>query len=261
MTPDKYVIVTRTEVNLTQYPLHAHPCWEILYYTKNSGVLLLEQGETIPFQEGTVICVPPYVGHGSRSEGIFENICVQELHFPEDLRNAEGASIGSGGCIVFRNTGVDLLNLFRLIFRTYVESVTDSTVRIQHLMVCVYDLLREQVQKPRSLDWQVEMLKNDILEHFTDPNYRSIDSRCSYRFSPGYIRSAFREQCQMTPNQYLGMLRLRNAAALLQTSGHSLSIAEIAYASGFSDPLYFSKCFRAMYHVSPQVYRETCNAE
>ena len=259
MLPDIYQYVTRTAANLSQFPLHAHPCWEVLYYTKNSGYLRLENEEAIPFQEGTVICVPPYLAHGSRSDGVFENICVQELHFPEQLRQAGTANLGSGGCIVFRDTGIDLLNLFRLVFRTFMDPAPSSAERVQHLMVCIYDILLEQCQDTRYIDLQVEKLKNDILEHFTDPGYRITNSLQDCTFSESYMRTAFRAQCQMTPVQYLRMLRLKNAAALLQSSGRNLSIAEIAYSSGFTDPLYFSKCFHRMYQVSPQTYRENCS--
>jgi signal transduction histidine kinase/ligand-binding sensor domain-containing protein/DNA-binding response OmpR family regulator len=47
-------------------------------------------------------------------------------------------------------------------------------------------------------------------------------------------------------------IRLRKAAVLLQSN--TLSISEVAYHVGFSDPGYFTKCFREMYSKSPSEY-------
>lgn len=261
MEKDTFIHVSRTGANLSQYPLHVHAYWEVLYYTKNTGFLRIEYEEPIPFQEGTVICVPPHIAHGSISDTVFENICVGERNFPSALYHASAAKLSSGGCIVFQNTGIDLLNLFRLVFRTFLESTSDPTLRIQHLMTCIYDILLEQCQSTCFIDLQVEKLRNEILEHFTDPQYRIADVLKTCTFSECYMRSAFRTQYQMTPVQYLRMLRLKNAASLLQSTRQDLSIAEIAYNSGFTDPLYFSKCFHQFYHVSPQAYRETYNEQ
>jgi AraC-like DNA-binding protein len=249
--------VSRTGAGIRFFRLHCHPCWEVLYYTKNAGVLRFgTNGEkTIPFREGTVICVPPLLEHGSAGEGVFENICVQELRFPQELGQAGAARSEDGGCIVFRDTGTDLLHLFQMVFRVYAKDPGASGCQIDHLMTCVYDVLIQLCRAPAA-DPQVERMKNSILEHFTDPAYRISDSLKKFPYSSAHIRNVFREQCGMTPVQYLRQTRLRHAAAVLETTSPSITVAEIAYGSGFSDPLYFSKCFRRTYSLSPQAYRE-----
>jgi signal transduction histidine kinase/ligand-binding sensor domain-containing protein/DNA-binding response OmpR family regulator len=47
-------------------------------------------------------------------------------------------------------------------------------------------------------------------------------------------------------------IRLRKAAVLLKSN--ALTISEVAYQVGFSDPGYFTKCFREMYSKSPSEY-------
>ena len=37
------------------------------------------------------------------------------------------------------------------------------------------------------------------------------------------------------------------------------SVSEVAYKVGFSDPGYFSRCFREQYHMSPAEYLKTHN--
>lgn len=258
MKPDCYTRVTRTSAGTRLYRQHCHADWEVLYYTKNSGYLRLGENmeEAVPFREGTLICVPPLLVHGSAGEGVFENICVQERHFPKDLIPAEGARTGPGGCVVFQNTGADLLYLFQMIFRTFVRSPGSAEARIDHLMTCVYDVLMEQCRMPAASSFPVERMKDAILEHFTDPSYRVTDSMGELLRSPASVRTAFREECGMTPVQYLRMIRLKHAASLLENAPSSVPVSEIAYSSGFSDPLYFSKCFRQTYGLSPQSFRE-----
>lgn len=258
MIPDTYARVSRTGADVRFFHLHCHPCWEVLYYTKNTGILRVgAKGErTIPFREGTVICVPPLLEHGSASEGVFENICVQELRFPQELKQAGAARTEDDGCIVFRDTGTDLLHLFQMVFRSNAKDPGASDRQIDHLMTCVYDVLLQLCRVPAAADRQVERMKDSILEHFTDPAYRISDSLNELPYSPARIRNAFRRQCGMTPVQYLRQTRLKHAASVLETAAPSITVAEIAYNSGFSDPLYFSKCFRQTYSLSPQAYRE-----
>ena len=51
------------------------------------------------------------------------------------------------------------------------------------------------------------------------------------------------------PTEFIRTIRLRRAAELLREG--RLSITEITYDTGFSSVSYFSRCFRAMYGVSP----------
>lgn len=57
----------------------------------------------------------------------------------------------------------------------------------------------------------------------------------------------------VTPADFLKEARLKHACQLLRTTTSSLS--EIAFACGFSDPKYFSKCFKASTGKTPTEYR------
>ena len=47
-----------------------------------------------------------------------------------------------------------------------------------------------------------------------------------------------------SPNEYLRVVRMKKAAELL-LSEDNLTVAEVSYKVGISDPFYFSKCFKA----------------
>lgn len=56
-----------------------------------------------------------------------------------------------------------------------------------------------------------------------------------------------------TPNEYIRVIRLRKAAELLKEGEKNVS--EVAYAVGFDNPYYFSKCFKEQFGMPPSHYR------
>ena len=63
----------------------------------------------------------------------------------------------------------------------------------------------------------------------------------------------------------LGVLALMAVATLwaqprydpeLLHKGEMITVAEVAYQCGFSDPLYFSRCFKQYFGMSPSQYQK-----
>ena len=57
-----------------------------------------------------------------------------------------------------------------------------------------------------------------------------------------------------SPIEFIRVMRLKRAAQYLRES--QLNVAEIAYRTGFNNPKYFSRYFKAEYGVSPSEYQE-----
>lgn len=62
-----------------------------------------------------------------------------------------------------------------------------------------------------------------------------------------------------TPNNYITEKRIDHAYKLLKENPE-LNISEIAYRCGFSDPKYFSRCFKKNIGRTPSEIREHNNA-
>lgn len=56
------------------------------------------------------------------------------------------------------------------------------------------------------------------------------------------------------PNEFIRLIRLKNAAKLL--SARNYSISEIGYMAGFSSHSYFSKCFYQQFKLTPTEFAE-----
>lgn len=68
------------------------------------------------------------------------------------------------------------------------------------------------------------------------------------------LYTKFKALTGMTPNNFLLNYRLKHAATLLQQYP-GLPISEVSDRSGFSVPVYFSRCFKSQYGCTPQNYR------
>jgi len=91
-----------------------------------------------------------------------------------------------------------------------------------------------------------------IHEHYAQPVTRS--EIASYvNMSPRHLDRCFRAQIGLTPIQYLGRYRLRRAQQLLRST--SLSVADIAIATGFYDASHLSKVFYRELGLAPGAYR------
>jgi AraC-like DNA-binding protein len=58
-----------------------------------------------------------------------------------------------------------------------------------------------------------------------------------------------------TPVEYIRIVRLEKAARLLRKTNKT--VAEVAYETGFNNPKYFSRYFKAQFGVLPSAYHHT----
>ena len=92
-------------------------------------------------------------------------------------------------------------------------------------------------------------------EHFMDPDLK-VSALCRMvNLSDTQFRRHFYEIYQTTPVKHLQVLRINYAADLLVNS--SLSIDEVSFMSGFSDPKYFCFVFKRLKHRPPSAFRSS----
>lgn len=89
-----------------------------------------------------------------------------------------------------------------------------------------------------------------INENFTDPDM-SVATVADYiHISKGYYSNAFAKKMKIPFSQYITQKRIEHAITLIRSG--KTNVSEIAYASGFNDPLYFSKVFKKLNNISPK---------
>ena len=94
-----------------------------------------------------------------------------------------------------------------------------------------------------------------IMENISEPDV-DISNICSH---VGMSRSAlYRKMKSLTgksTGEFIQSIRMKYAAGLL--SDGSKTVAEVAYAVGFSDPYYFSRAFKQVFGAAPAKWRKT----
>ena len=63
----------------------------------------------------------------------------------------------------------------------------------------------------------------------------------------------------MPPVDFIREIRVKRAAQLIRSDVYNFS--QIAYMTGFSDPKYFSRCFKKHMGVTPSEYKNSINTE
>lgn len=93
-----------------------------------------------------------------------------------------------------------------------------------------------------------------VEESYPDSNFSIEKASEMLGLSRVHLYRKVKELTGVTPTDFLRNYRLKQAAALLRQKG--CNVNEAAYATGFSSPPYFSKCFKAVYNITPTEYQE-----
>ncbi|MFT5871572.1 MAG: two-component system response regulator YesN [Clostridium sp.] len=99
----------------------------------------------------------------------------------------------------------------------------------------------------------VEKTKAYINKYYSDSSI-TINTVCSYLYiSPTYFSFIFKRETKMTFINYLTKIRMETSKELIKTT--KMKSFEIAYKVGYSEPNYFSYCFKKQFGISPSEYR------
>lgn len=93
-----------------------------------------------------------------------------------------------------------------------------------------------------------------IKNHFSDV-FSVSDLALHVGINRKYLHSVFKNACGISPKEYIIDYRMKKACEFLHEK--DLSVSTIAYSVGYSDPLMFSKMFKAKIGISPTEYRKT----
>lgn len=107
-----------------------------------------------------------------------------------------------------------------------------------------------------------EAWKNRIASEVDEYLFNNINEKITLKeisnfvnVSPNYLSQLFKEAKGVNLFDYLQAKKIEYAKTLLKSRDKNIS--EVAYATGFSDPLYFAKVFKKAVGVSPKQYRDT----
>lgn len=115
-------------------------------------------------------------------------------------------------------------------------------------------LLLSEPEKVESIDDTfLRKFAEQIEAVYADPEYNVEKLSETLGLSRGHLHQKIKELTGTAPVEFLRTYRLNKATQLLRQNAYTVS--EVAYRTGFSSPAYFSKCFKAVYGVTPTEYQ------
>jgi AraC-like DNA-binding protein len=232
--------------NLSGAKEHKHNSWEIILNLSGCGVNCIG-GEKSNFYPGTIAVCPPDTYHKKEAiDGFFQDIYVSfyDEHIFGNLKQLSFQDDYDGKVNTLMLMAHNIFNAKS----TGYQSVSNS------IMEAICSLL---LSKDSGGDTYicVHMLKDIIVQNFTNPDFKIKQAIGSINYCDDYIRRCFKKETGITPTEYLNQVRIRYAKKLLtQNASPKPSVTDIAYAAGFYDYGYFFRLFKRMEGEMPSYF-------
>lgn len=122
------------------------------------------------------------------------------------------------------------------------------------------DMAPEPQSSPRAseLDPMLQRLMQFIDENIGNSDMGVGDMASAAATSRSGLQRKLKKVMGITPQDLLREARIKHACQLLRSTPKN--VAEVAYASGFSDPKYFSRCFKQSTGQSPTEFKNSAPA-
>lgn len=255
--------------------MHFHNCLEIGYLYEGVGQLYVDD-KIIPVHAPCITVVPPNVPHYNRSvEG---SLChwnwlytdpIQLLpHLSPRLSNALNQyqrTLADEACAIPAEDNPKLHTLIRMIIdeiggtQPHYQDITRELFFALFLM-----LLR--LQPPEAAGQRyvnrrmgaIEPAISYIAENYmSDISIEELSQLC--HLSTSHFRRLFKQVLGWAPQEYLQIIRVDRACALLYNC--DLSVTEIGANVGYPSPSSFSRQFKRLYGMSPSQWRQKIRSE
>lgn len=114
-----------------------------------------------------------------------------------------------------------------------------------------------EAKQPQQEEWFTKVL--DLIENnYVDAEFSTAQAAKALFMSDRNLQRKFKSITGSTFKEHLIRVRLEKSAQLLMEGE---SVSEVAYASGFNDPSYFSQRFKTHFGISPSKFNEMSDFE
>ena len=243
-------------------PLHDHDCWEIMIALDGSGWCDVA-GRRYPVEPGMVFLVSPGKTHEYQ---IPLGTLIFNIMFSADIFSGEGRSLlfeMAEKCAVrcpadelerFRGS---LLRLDRELDEQRRGYECLSAAVLTELLVEMargrWELTDSASSAPDELNAAIDYLRRHYRERITLAQLGTFLNR-----NPAYVGQFFKHHTYQTVNAYIQKLRVTEGQRLLETTDRS--VARIADEIGFFDAAHFSRAFRRISGMTPNMWRRNAKS-
>ena len=250
-------------------PYHAgfEPHWHDrieLHLIKSGSMLLCCNDTEIPVNSGELSIISPTLLHSAHSgkEGYECYVIMFEV---ADLYNGTVSAkqyiepiINGNIRFKYKTDNSEIVDIANQIVKMQLEHNNYHPLETVGCLYRLLGLLCEHCvdshnSSPQKFE-NFDNVTNYINLNFTK-DISAADISRHFGYDEAYFCRKFKKATGITVTNYIKTQRLEHARQLLEKTKES--IRHIAISCGFIDAAYFTNCFKAMYKMSPSVYRKT----
>lgn len=132
-----------------------------------------------------------------------------------------------------------------------INNIAYANMSLQHLLALLVYRLQENQKGSMSMpEKAIHFMKENIANCYSLQELSGMFGYSSSQFS-----NIFRKETGYAPIDYFIHLKIQHSCTLLDLTDKK--IYAVAKSVGYNDPYYFSRLFKKMMHVSPELYRMT----
>jgi len=235
---------------MMDYSCHGRGNHGFLYVWKGEATFYVDRGKTVVVRDGEVAFLPKQKKY--RMEYTAESTTFVVVNFDLLGKSNEEISLLEDIAMLTKDDMTHRIAKIMMNFELCsISKTVDATLRKKELMyrllgsICTSKscwLTRNETNS--QIADGVHMLEQTYLENLPIAQYAAAS-----HVSVNTFRSLFQKQIGMSPLKYRNHLRIERAKELLREGG--VTVAEVAYASGFENIGYFCRYYRQITGESP----------
>jgi len=140
------------------------------------------------------------------------------------------------------------------ILKLHIKQLIDNRKKLKEKFSAYLYNSSETGKMPSIEDKFIEKVTSIIINRISESDLSVESLSKEIGVSRGHLHRKLKTLTGFGPNEYIRMIRLKEATKLLKTDKYNIS--EIAYMEGFNNPAYFTKCFKDFYKISPSEFLE-----
>lgn len=232
--------------------------YQIIYISNGSGFFEANGMKPQLIEGGTIILLYPEVWHryrpnentgweeywvgfsGSYAQHLLEQVCF----------SPQNPIIQVGFNNEFLETFSRLIDITEKKEDTYRKFSSFLLIQLLGIVYASALLSKRQSTKKEEIIHEILKIIHKNWNNLID--FEELSKRFNVSYS--WFRKSFKEVLGTSPNQYQLMLKVRKAESLIVET--NLTMAEIAYQSGFESEFYFSKIFKQKMKVNASELRK-----
>ncbi len=268
-----YIDARREQVSYFANPWHFHDELELTFIIKSEGIKFIGD-HTSEFRSGEIILLGSRLPHYWRNHSNYYHTPAERsaeaiiIRFSQEYAGTEFLKIpalkpvfdllnnAKRGIFIHQqheDLQQKLINFLTLNEGQRIIALTEILLSIATEKTYDYLCSIGYAHQYKSNDiTKIDTVYSYVLNHFkTDLSVQDIASKCNMN-TAAFCRY-FKKKTGKTFKDFMNEIRLGNATKLLLKG--DLTIAEVAFESGFNNPSYFNRLFKRVKGITPTDYR------